>query len=120
MTALSRWTATTSPKVTQVCIGRPSLVLSWTISTSLHSITAGLSPTRGTLTLDDGTGVRPAVSNSLTSGGTWAEEIFICLAKGIVAKFQTNSPVSRTLRTVSFQLFEEKARIGGDAGTALK
>src|SRR5437868_7019334 len=112
--------ATTSPKVTQVCIWCPSLVFSWMISISLHSITAGLSPTRGTPTLDDGTGVRPAVSNSLTSDGTWAEEIFICLANGIVAKFQTNSPVSRTLRTVSFQLFEEKASTGGLEATALK
>ena len=82
-------------------------------SISFNSIAARASPTRGTLTNFDGTGVSPDVVNSLTSGGTLADVVFICCASGIVTRFQVNSPVSSMLRTVSFQPLEEKARIGG-------
>jgi len=45
--------------------------------------------------------VRPASWNSSTSGGTAAQLWFMASARLRVARFQTNSPVSSTLRTVS-------------------
>src|SRR5262245_8606252 len=106
-------TATTSPNTIQQPTFSPSLVSSCITLMSLHSIAARASPTRGTLTNREATGVSPDVENSLTSGGTWADVVFICCASGMVTSCQTNSLVSSTLRTVSFQPFDENARIGG-------
>ena len=87
--------------------------LSWMIWVSLHSKATGLSATRGTLTSLPGTAVRPAILNSLTSRATWAAVAFICFARSLVARFQTNSLVSWMLPALSFQLVEEKPMIGG-------
>ncbi len=83
------------------------------MSDTLHSKATGLSPTRGTLTSLPGTAVSPASLNSSTSGATCAAVAFMCLARSIVARFQTNSPVCWMFSTVSFQLVEEKPMIGG-------
>jgi len=64
----------------------------------------GLSATRGTLTSFPGIGVSPAISNSSTSArGHGRPVAFICLARSMVARFQTNSPVSWMLATLSFR-----------------
>ena len=81
--------------------------------TTVASKVTGLERTRGGLTSRDGVASNPARSNSSTSGGTMAHEAFIASAKGRVARFQTNSPVSRILRAVSFRLVDEKPMIGG-------
>ena len=83
------------------------------ICVNLHSNDTGLSATRGTLTSLPGTAVRPAILNSLTSWATWAAVAFICCARSMVARFQTNSPVSWMFWTLSFQEVEEKPMIGG-------
>src|SRR5712672_1875295 len=74
----------------------------------------------GALQLDDhtltrllGAAVSPEILNSLTSWATWAAVAFICCAKSMVARFQTNSPVSWMLATLSFQEVEENPMIGG-------
>ena len=92
--ALSIWTATTSPSVSQACAFLPSAPWSWMICVSLHSKATGLSATRGTLTSLPGAAVSPAILNSLTSRATCAAVAFICFARSMVARFQTNSPVS--------------------------
>src|SRR5579864_1958720 len=111
--ALSIWTATTSPRVSQALAFLPSAPCSWTICDNLHSNETGLSATRGTLTSLQGAGVSPAIENSLTSCATWAAVAFICFARSLVARFQTNSPVSRILVTLSFQEVDENPMIGG-------
>ena len=83
------------------------------ICDTLHSNETGLSATRGTLTRMLGAAVSPATANSLTSLATCAAVKFICCAKSMVARFQTNSPVSWMLATLSFQEVEEKPMIGG-------
>src|SRR5258705_13319865 len=62
------------------------------ICDTLHSNETGLSATRGTLTRLLGAAVSPEILNSLTSWATWAAVAFICCAKSMVARFQTNSP----------------------------
>src|SRR5260370_34701956 len=83
------------------------------ICDTLHSNETGLSATRGTLTRLLGAAVSPEILNSLTSWATWAAVAFICCAKSLVARFQTNSPVSWMLATLSFQEVEENPMIGG-------
>jgi len=53
------------------------------------------------VTTCDGSAVRPLSSNSSTSRATVAEVAFIASAMGRVARFQTNSLVAETLRTLS-------------------
>jgi len=106
-------TATTSPSVNQVGTATPSAPCSWMICVTRHSNDTGLSATRGAPIRRDATGVRPASSNSLTSGGTAAQLAFIASASGRVARFQTNSPVSRTLCSVSFAPMLAKPTMGG-------
>src|SRR5258705_13676516 len=90
--ALSMWTATTSPRVSQACTFWPLAPCSWMICDTLHSNETGLSATRDTLTRLLGAAVSPEILNSLTSWATWAAVAFICCAKSMVARFQTNSP----------------------------
>src|SRR5258708_40245251 len=111
--ALSMWTATTSPRVSQACTFWPSAPCSWMICDALHSNETGLSATLGTLTRLLGAAVSPDILNSLTSWATWAAVAFICCAKSLVARFQTNSPVPWMLATLSFQEVEENPMIGG-------
>src|SRR5260221_9984316 len=111
--ALSMWTATTSPRVSQACTFWPLAPCSWMICDTLHSNETGLSATRDTLTRLLGAAVSPEILNSLTSWATWAAVAFICCAKSMVARFQTNSPVSWMLATLSFQEVEENPMIGG-------
>src|SRR5258708_17045593 len=113
MKALSIWTATTSPTVSQACAFAPFAPCRWMIWVSLHSNETGLSATRGTLTSLLGAAVSPEILNSLTSWATCAAVKFICRARSMVARFQTNSPVSLILPTLSFQEVEEKPMIGG-------
>ena len=63
--------------------------------------------------LREATGVRPASSNSSTSGGTAAQAAFMRSASGRVARFQPNSPVSRMLRRLSLAPMLAKPTIGG-------
>ena len=49
----------------------------------------------------EATGVKPASSNSLTSGGTAAQVWFMASARGRVTRFQANSPLASMLRTES-------------------
>lgn len=72
----------------------------------------GLSATRGGVTTWDASGVSPARSNSSTSNGTAAQLWFMASASGRVARFQTNSPVSSMLRSVSLRPRLEKPTIG--------
>src|SRR6266849_1973550 len=81
------------------------------ICDSLHSNETGLSATRGTLTRLLGAAVRPEILNSLTSWATCAAVAFICRAKSMVARFQTNSPVSWMLATLCFHEVEENPMI---------
>ena len=104
------WTATTSPSTSQVSRFSPAAVLSWTIWVSRHSKFTGLSRTLGAATRRLGACVRPAASNSSRPRGKSAEVRFICWARGAVARFQTNSPVSWILATVSFQPMDENQR----------
>src|SRR5258706_15651047 len=90
------------------------------ICDTLHSNETGLSATRGTLTRLLGAAVSPEILNSLTSWATWAAVAFICCAKSMVARFQTNSPVSWMLATLSFQEVEENPMIGGREMNPLK
>src|ERR1700687_1058832 len=80
---------------------------------SLHSKPTGLSATPGMWTSRAGVRVNPAMLKSLTSWATWAAVAFICCARSMVARFQTNSFVSWILATLSFQEVEEKPMIGG-------
>ena len=80
---------------------------------SLHSKLTGLSSTRGAATSRPGAGVRPATSNSSTSGGAGAQLRFISRESALVARFQQNSPVACTLATESFQPIEVKPTSGG-------
>ena len=95
------WTATTSPNVSQESTESPSAVCSRMHCVSRHSKATGLSITRGTPTTRESAGVKPDSTNSSTYGDTAALVWFIASANGRVAKFQTNSPVSWMLRTVS-------------------
>src|SRR5258708_39969542 len=117
--ALSMWTATTSPRVSQACTFWPLAPCSWMICDTLHSNETGLSATRGTLTRLLGAAVSPDILNSLTSWATWAAVAFICCARSMGARFQTNSPVCWILATLSFQEVEENPMIGGGDMTAL-
>jgi hypothetical protein len=49
----------------------------------------------------------------LTSGATAAQVAFMASASGQLTRFQTNSPVSCTLRNVSLRPMLEKPMIGG-------
>ena len=73
----------------------------------------GLSPTLGTPTIFEATGVRPDSSNSFTSGDTAAQLWFICSASGRVARFHTNSPVCSMLFKLSLRPTLENPMIGG-------
>src|SRR3981081_4098324 len=90
------------------------------ICVSLHSNETGLSATRGTLTSLLGAAVSPEILNSLTSWAQCAAFKFTCRARSMVARFQTNSPVSWILPTLSFQEVEEKPMIGGGEQHPLK
>src|ERR1700680_5013061 len=120
MKALSMWTATTSPRVSQHCALAPSAPCNWMICVSLHSNGTGLSATQGTLTSLPGNAASPAILNSLTSWATCAAVAFICCARAMVARFQTNSFVSWILATLSFQVVDENPMIGGGEQNALK
>src|SRR6201995_5469478 len=111
--ALSIWTATTSPSVSQACAFFPPAPCSWMICVTLHSNENGLSAARGTLPILLGACVSPAISNSLTSRATCAAVAFICLARSMVARFQQNSPGSFTFCTESFHDVEENRTTGG-------
>src|SRR5713226_1629579 len=99
--ALSMWTATTSPSVSQACAFSPFAPCNWMICDSLHSNETGLSATRGTLTSLLGTAVSPAILNSLTSWATCAAVRFICCARSMVARFQTNLTAAHVAHDVS-------------------
>src|SRR2546421_11488006 len=90
------------------------------ICDTLHSNETGLSATRGTLTRLPGAAVSPAMLNSLTSWATCAAVAFICCARSIVARFQTNSPVCWMFSTLSFHEVEENPMIGGGELKPLK
>src|SRR5690606_41570164 len=75
---------------------------------------------RGAAPLPQERRVSPATSNSLPSGPTVPELTFICFASDMVARFHTNSPVCRALRSVSFDPLLEKPMIGGLYAKALK
>ena len=99
----SIWTATPSPNVSQASASRPSALLSWMSSVTLHSrMNAGLFATRITLTTLLGAAVCPAIVNSSISGATWAAVAFICTARSMATRFQQNSLVSWTFSTVQF------------------
>src|ERR1700691_1723686 len=70
---------------------------------SLHSICAGDSATRGGRTSWLGCGVRPDNTNSSTSGGTSAAVALAAAAIASLTTLTTNSPVSTTLRSVSLR-----------------
>src|SRR3954471_23239771 len=70
---------------------------------SLHSICAGDSATRGGRTARLGAGVSPATANSSTSGGTSAAVTLAAAAMASLTTLMTNSPVSSTLRNVSLR-----------------
>src|SRR5690242_2939156 len=107
------WMQTTSPRVIQELIGSPAVLVSGIIWVSLHSRATGLAATRSGLTRREGAAASLARSNSSTPWGKGALVSFISGARSRVARFQTNSPVSWMLRTLSFQPFEEKPTIGG-------
>ncbi len=106
-------TQTTSPKVIQAGVVSPRRLVSWNCCVILHSKATGLSATRGGLTTFDGRASSPPSMNSSIASDTWAEVAFMASARGSVAMFHTNSPVSWMLRAVSFRLSEAKPMIGG-------
>src|SRR5918992_1619978 len=90
-----------------------------------HSMFAGDSATLGGRTTSEGTGVRPAMANSLTSVGYSAAVRFMASAMASTTTLTTNSPVSSILARVSFRLSpawrdEENTIVGGSYATALK
>ena len=111
--ALSMCTATTSPSTSQVSTAVPSAPCSCCTCVQRHSKVTRLSATRGGRTSVEARGVRPASTNSSTSGGTAAQVVFIASARSRVARFHTNSPVACTLRTVSLRPMLAKPTMGG-------
>src|ERR1700760_3316566 len=64
----------------------------------------GTSLTRGGLILTQGIGVRPVLSNSLSSSATALALSTISFHTGCVTTLKQNSPVSRTFFSVCFSL----------------
>ena len=100
--------------------------LTSTISSSLDSMLTRDSLTRGGFTRSLGTGVSPDFSNSSTSGGNSAEQMFIRSAISSDTTFTTNSPVASMLRIVSFlapslsRTMGQNSIVGGLALTPVK
>ncbi len=80
---------------------RPSMGIS-TIFASRHSMCTGDSATRGAFTIREGALVSPATLNSSMPWGAAVEESLILCISSSVHRLNTNSPVSRTLRRLSF------------------
>src|SRR5258708_31215242 len=82
--------------------------------------------TRGGVTTSLGIGVNPDASNSSTSGGNSVEQMLTSWMKSSETTLTTNSRVSSTLRSVSFQppslplIIGEKQTTGGLALPAVK
>ncbi|MNV82969.1 hypothetical protein D3C71_1767420 [compost metagenome] len=107
------WIATASPNTSHAGSAVPSCASSCTIWVTTHSNCTGLAATRDGRTLAEGRVSSLANSNSSTCAGTIAAEAFIASASSRVARFHTNSPVSRALASESFAPSEQKPTIGG-------
>src|SRR4249920_1617589 len=83
---------------------------------SLHSICAGDSATRGGRTTRLGAGVSPASANSSTSGGTSAAVMLAAVAMASLTTLITNSPVSSTLRNVSLRCVRSVLSVARSTG----
>jgi len=89
---------------------------------SLHSIWAGDWATRGGRTASLAIGVNPESTNSSTSKGASAAEALAAAAISSLTTLMTNSPVSSTLRSVSFRwpasgVSESEGRRAGQKST---
>src|ERR1051325_8336347 len=94
-----------------------------TICISRHSMLTGDSLTRGGRTTSLGSAVRPDIANSSTLAGNSAAHVFICSTMASLTTLTTNSPVARTLASVSFigsRQTGQKSTTGGSPQTALK
>ena len=85
-----------------------------------HSSAAGLSATRGGLTMRLGASAMPAAANSDTPSGSEPELAFIAAKSGRVARLKTNSPVSIAFLAECFRVSEVKASKAGRVWTRLK
>src|SRR5262245_66134758 len=82
--------------------GLPSISLSCTVCSHLHSSAHGDALTRGGLTSTDAAASRPTASISLTPRGKVRDVSFTCSRKSQTARLHTKSPVSSTKEIVFF------------------
>ena len=75
----------------------------------------GESLTRGGATTSLGSIVMPSAAGSLSDGSNAAELLLTASISGPYARLTTNSPVARTLRSVSFLPTDVNCTIGGRA-----
>src|SRR4051794_478317 len=99
-------TATTLPNTT---VDRPKLFVEFKV----HSIDAGDAATRGGATNSLGCISIPRALASFTLAAKLALESLTCSSKGSLAMLMTNSPVARTLVSVSFVPIDVNCTIGG-------
>ena len=90
------------------------------VECSRHSIDAGESTTRRGATSSLGSVASPSASASSTPCSYGALDPLTASVSGCVARFTTSSPVSRTLRSVSFSPTDVNERIGGFAHATVK
>ncbi len=91
-----------------------------TIARTVHSSAARARATRGGATLSEATASSPAQENSSSSGGKSAAVRFIGSSRSRDTTLTTNSPLARTLVSVSFTPLDVKCTIGGSAEITLK
>ncbi len=82
---------------------------------TVHSMDTGDAATRGGRTVTLGSITMPRAATSLWSGANRAALLFTCSSRCAGLRLTTNSPVSRTLRSVSFLPTDENWTIGGRA-----
>ncbi len=99
-----------------MCSTSPNTITQLPISCSpltRHSNAIGAPATRGGRTATLGSRFSCAASNSLMPCGKFVAESFMACNIDAVPMFRTNSPVARTLASVSFAPTEVKHSVGG-------
>src|SRR5580692_9009401 len=100
--------------------GLPSISLSWTVCSHLHSSAHGEAFTRGGLTRTEGVASRPTTSISFIPRAKVSDVSLTCARKSQTARLQTNSPRSEEHTIVSLRPSLANMTIGGSVETLLK